>query len=141
MKWTLVFIAILATIMLAGCGGDNCMTGPESAPILEGSSIADDDAPGETISLKGFIAPIMYVWEGDFYYIYFDRACGDSEDGWRMIPQRLQPCEGVTFYAQTDSDGKTSICSDVPPCDSLTQRQINAMYVWAIGTPDEASSG
>ena len=121
MKWTSVLMTILVTIMLTGCGGNNCMNSVEPPEMESGGDY-----------IEPFTAYVVYTWytNGE-YHISWDRECGG--EGWTMIPERLQPCDGVTFYAYRNGD-KTSICSDAPPCDSLTQGQINAMYSWAVGT-------
>ncbi len=92
----------------------------------------------KAVDVQAFISPYVVEWkDGSVFWYFGGRECGG--EGWTMIPERLQPCNGVTFYSRTDSDGKTTICSDVPPCDTLTQGQINAMYVWAVGTDDTPS--
>jgi hypothetical protein len=125
MKRISVLIVILTAFMLVSCGGDNCMN-PVEAPVIDDVSYVEP-----------FTAYVVYTWypNGE-YHINWDRECGG--EGWTMIPERLQPCAGVTFYAYRDGD-KISICSDSPPCDSITQGQINAMYSWAVGTNDTPS--
>jgi len=131
MKNIMLLVLTCTLVFIGAC--DNCTKLPTEP---EFSLVGDDDGVAETKYVEPFLSPWVRTWEGKIstWRIDQDRECGG--EGWRMIPRRLQPCTGVTFYSYTDENGRTSICADSPPCDTLTQGQINAMYLWAIGTDD-----
>lgn len=93
---------------------------------------------GEIYNVAGFEG--VYVINDPGLY---DRICGDEDDGWNEMPDRLQPAGCGTYYYMVIDGNKGVICGP-DDCD-ISWREMMDMYSWlaeliaGFSTPNDGS--